>query len=109
MFYGNSLYYKPTTNLRESYNDFMIEYNNFTNIIESFDILSENNILIEADNKSFWQRIKEIWGKFIKWVTGVIDRIKGLFKKNSVKEAKKNVDDFFEKEEQKKIRIPNQL
>ena len=96
MFYGNSLHYKSTVDIEKSYNDFMIEYTNLNNIIESIDILSENNILVESDGPNLWERIRGLWKKFVKWVGDIFDKIRGIFSKANEKEAKKKIDNYFE-------------
>ena len=83
MFYGNTELVKGISDYEKSYNNLVVECNNFNKIIESIDILSENNIITEAGGPGIIQRIKDLWGKFVEWVKGIIAKIKDIFRKMS--------------------------
>ena len=97
MFYGNAMYNPSIDNVDELYNTLVIEQENFDKIITSMNILQENGILFEANNKSLWQRIKDLWNSFIKWLKGIVGKIIRKKKKNDRDVAKKKADQALKK------------
>ena len=85
MFYSN-----PSLQLSILSESIDNEINNFNKLLESINILNENNILLEkVDMKELWnkfkEKIKEIWQKFKDWIKKVIKNINEAIQKIKAK------------------------
>ena len=114
MFYGNTvLKYQPIdidniVGLKE----FNLEFDNFSKLSESFDVITENQLVLqEGFFQTFVEKIKTLWGKFMKLIDGFIAKIKKFFLRSKnhdsmVKHAEKvntNVQNLKIEELEKKV------
>ena len=93
MFYSN-----PSLQLSILSESIDNEINNFNKLLESINILNENNILLEkVDMKELWnkfkEKIKEIWQKFKDWIKKVIKNINEAIQKIKAKFNRKKIED----------------
>lgn len=96
MFYGNTII-KEVESIDDLYNSLQVEYENFNKIIDSLNILQENNILLEADNKSIFDRLKGLWERFKKFISGLVNSFKNKFSRKKDEEKLKAVQNNISK------------
>ena len=103
MFYGNSLLVENSIDdIDKIYENLCIEQQNFNNLLQSINVLNENEILFEINFSSIKQRLGNIIDGIIKFVTTIVGNIKKLFKKREQvqKVIEKKIDDAVEKAEE---------
>ena len=103
MFYGNSLFVENSIDdIDKIYKNLCIEQQNFNNLLQSINVLNENEILVEINFSSIKQRIGNIIDVIIKFVSTIVGNIKKLFKKREQvqKVIEKKIDDAVEKAEE---------
>ena len=77
--YGHKFDSLMNNNCIESSIDFVeIESGRFTNLLESLDILTENNLVVVSEGKLL-EFLKEKWNKFVEWIKHIWDLIAQKF------------------------------
>jgi len=103
MFYGNSLLVENSIDdIDKIYKNLCIEQQNFNNLLQSINVLNENEILVEINFSSIKTKIVNIIDGIIKFVSAIIGNIKKLFKKREQvhKVIEKKIDDAVKKAEE---------
>lgn len=95
MFYGNIISNTNNNCIDDMYNIICTECNNFDNMINSINILNENNILLEIDTSKIKKKISDIWEGIKKFIIGIINRLSTLFSKFNKQNIEKIVDEKF--------------
>jgi hypothetical protein len=71
-------------------------------MINSINILNENNILLEIDMSKIKKKFIGIWEALKKFITMIINKITSLFRKNTRQDIKKTVEEKFKAKEENK-------
>jgi hypothetical protein len=91
MFYGNSIRNQETENIEDLYNNLYTECDNFNKIMYSIDSLNENGIILEIDTSKIKAKIKELWEGLIRFITKVVEKIKGWLEINKDRELNETI------------------
>lgn len=98
MFYGNTIpkYQKIDISIIEGLDEFNLAYNNFCQLSNSINVITENQIILEQGFfQKFVETVKTLWGKFITVVRNIIKKIKSFFTKSkSNEEAVKEIGEI---------------